>query len=93
MAALILVTQRRADVLASVRSQMTLELTILTEQKVAKIIELVEELRRDSPAVHDRIDTEAHDMATKADPQAVHGAIDEINRESQVAVDQQRHNP
>jgi uncharacterized membrane protein len=93
VAVLILATQRRADVLAGVRSQMTLELTILTEQKVAKIIELVEELRRDSPQVRDRVDSEARDMATKADPHAVLGAIDETNREMRATIDQEQHDP
>jgi uncharacterized membrane protein len=72
---------------------MTLELTILTEQKVAKIIELVEELRRDSPQVRDRVDSEARDMATKADPHAVLGAIDETNREMRATIDQEQHDP
>ena len=54
---------------------------LLTEQKAAKIIELVEELRRDSPEIHDRIDSEARDMATRADPHAVLGAIKKIDKE------------
>src|ERR1700687_2624855 len=47
MGALILTTQRRADHLGELREQMTLELAILTEQKAAKLIGLIEELRRD----------------------------------------------
>ncbi len=78
MAALILTTQRRADRLASRREQMTLQLAILSEQKAAKIIALVEELRRDSPQIKDRVDAEAQAMATRADPQAVSEAIKEI---------------
>jgi len=41
MTALILTTQRREDQLASHREQLTLELGILSEQKAAKIIELL----------------------------------------------------
>ena len=85
VAVLILATQRRADELAYVREQMTLELAILTEQKVAKLIELVEEFRRDSPEVQDRIDSEAHDMATRADPHAILGAIKETDKEMRAA--------
>jgi uncharacterized membrane protein len=81
IAVLILVTQRSADKLADVRGQMTLELALLTEQKAAKIIELVEELRRDSPQVRDRVDSEASEMSTRADPHAVLGAIKEIDKE------------
>lgn len=81
MAILILVTQRNADRLADVRGQMTLELASLTEQKVAKVIELVEELRRDSPEVRDRVDSEAHEMSVRSDPHAVLGAIKAIDSE------------
>jgi uncharacterized membrane protein len=52
MAGLILGTQRRADLLASHREQLTLELAILAEQKTAKTIALLEELRRDLPMLH-----------------------------------------
>jgi uncharacterized membrane protein len=69
---LILTTQRREDELASYREQLTLELAILSEQKSAKIIALLEEMRRDSPAL---IDEEAAAMAVAADPQAVLDAI------------------
>jgi uncharacterized membrane protein len=81
LAALILTTQRRADRLASHSEKMTLQLALVSEQKTAKIIELLEELRRDSPQIKDRVDTEADAMATRADPQAVSEAI----RESHVA--------
>ena len=75
MGVLILTTQRRADRLASRREQMTLELASLTEKKVAKVIALIEELRRDSPQVVDRVDDEAQAMASRADPHAMLGAI------------------
>jgi uncharacterized membrane protein len=75
MATLILTTQRRADQLASHREQMTLQLAILDEQKTAKIIALLEELRRDSPEIRDRVDVEAQAMAAPADPLAVSDAI------------------
>jgi uncharacterized membrane protein len=47
--ALILTTPRRGDQLAEHTEQMTLELAILSEQKLAKIIQLLEESRRDNP--------------------------------------------
>lgn len=72
---LILTTQRRADRLAGHREQLTLELAILGEQKSAKIIALLEELRNDNPALRDRVDTEADAMSVAADPQAVLDAI------------------
>ena len=72
---LILITQRRENELTERREQLTLELSIIAEQKTAKIIELLEELRRDHPAIHDRVDQEADDMSKHADPQAVLEAI------------------
>ncbi len=53
---LILATQRRADSLAGHREQLILQLAFVSEQKTAKIIGLLEELRRDSPQLRDRVD-------------------------------------
>lgn len=77
MTLLILATQRREDQLASRREQLTLQLGILSEQKAAKIIELLEELRRDLPMLQNRVDHEAAAMSVPADPQAVFEAIKE----------------
>ena len=79
MTALILTTQRREDQLASHREQLTLELGILSEQKAAKIIHLLEELRRDNPMIADRVDLEAEALSTPADPQAVLDALKETH--------------
>jgi uncharacterized membrane protein len=65
IAILILASQRRADKLADARERMTLELALQNAQKVSKVIELLEELRRDSPSVPDRTDLEAEDMSTR----------------------------
>ncbi len=81
MTMLILTTQRREDELATHREQLTLELAILSEQKAAKIIELLEELRRDNPHIHDRHDPQAEEMAKPADPQAVLDAIKDTHEE------------
>ncbi|HEX3407052.1 MAG TPA: DUF1003 domain-containing protein [Caulobacteraceae bacterium] len=72
---IILITQRRADSLASLRAQLTLELAILGEQKTAKVIDLLEEHRRDNPLMANRPDPEARDMAKPADPDVVLEAI------------------
>lgn len=74
---LILTTQRRDDQLASYREQLTLELAILGEQKSAKIIALLEEMRRDNPNLRDRYDAEAEAMSVPSDPQAVLEALKE----------------
>ncbi len=79
IAILILASQRRDDLLANRREQMTLQITLLTEQKVGKLIELVEELRRDLPNIHDRVDLEAMEMTGKPDHAA---ALNEIQDRS-----------
>ncbi len=75
MTVLILVTQRHEDEMMNHREQLTLELAILSEQKSAKIIALLEELRRDNPMIHDRHDEEAAALSTPADPNSVLDAI------------------
>lgn len=84
IALLILTTQRRQDQLAQHREQLTLELTILSEQKTAKIIQLIEEARRDNPNLRNRVDEEAAAMAVPADPQSVLNAIKETHAEAEL---------
>lgn len=76
---LVLATQSREDELARHREQLTLELAILSEQKSAKIIQLLEALRRDHPDIADRIDDEAGAMSEPTDPHAVLDAIKSNN--------------
>ena len=71
----ILAAQRRASILADLRAQITLEHSILAEQKAAKMIELLEELRRDDPLIADRSDPQAERMASPTDTETVAGAI------------------
>lgn len=72
---LILITQRRENQLSEARDQLTLELAIVNEQKSAKIIALLEEMRRDLPNLPNRPDLEAEQLATPADPQVVLDAL------------------
>jgi uncharacterized membrane protein len=80
IAVLILGSQRRADRLANLREQTTLELALLTAEKASKIIDLLEELRRDSPGIADRIDLEAVEMAGKRDHETMLNVIQEIDK-------------
>jgi uncharacterized membrane protein len=72
---LILITQQRDDQLAAHREQITLQIAIMSEQKSAKIIQLLEEMRRDDDGLCNRVDTEAAEMSLPADPQAMLNAI------------------
>ena len=51
--------------------------TVLTKQKAAKIIDLVEELRRDLPNVKNRHDTEAAVLKQSKNPNLVLAVLDE----------------
>ncbi len=77
LAIVILITQNRQARLAERRAQLDLQVSLLTEQKIAKLIALVEELRQDMPSVRDRLDLEAQAMAEAADPHAILDALEE----------------
>jgi len=72
---LLLVAQKHEDELNAHRDTLTLELAILSEHKIAKVIQLLEELRRDSPHVQDRDDPQAEQMAEPADAGSVLAAV------------------
>lgn len=67
----VLVQQTRQDKLAEQRSHLILQINLLTEQKIAKLIKLMEELRQDLPTIRDRDDWEAQIMQQSTDPQVV----------------------
>jgi len=72
---LLLAAQKHEDELNAHRDTLTLELSILSEHKIAKVIQLLEELRRDSPHVQDRDDPQAEQMAEPADAGSVLAAV------------------
>ena len=72
---MILATQAREEVAARHRAQLTLQLASLSEQKIAKVIQLLEEQRRDSRILPDRIDAQAAEMSEAEDPRHVLGRI------------------
>ncbi len=67
----VLIYQTRQEKLSEQRSHLTLQLNLLTEQKIAKLIALVEELRTDLPNVKNRYDLEAALMQQATDPQVI----------------------
>jgi uncharacterized membrane protein len=71
----VLIYQTRQEKLSEERSHLTLQFNLLTEQKIAKLISLVEELRTDLPNVHNRDDDEAEVMKQATDPHAVLGVL------------------
>lgn len=77
MTAGVLVRQGRQEHFAEQRAQLNLQLDLLTEQKIAKLIALIEELREDLPTVRDRHDPEAEAMQQPVDPYTVIETLEE----------------
>jgi uncharacterized membrane protein len=77
VATVVLIKQNRFAKLAEQREHLDLKVTLLTEQKVAKLIELIEELRLDSPNIKNRPDAEAASLKQSMNPEQVLAALDE----------------
>ena len=69
--------QERFAKLAQQREHLDLKVTLLTEQKVAKLIDLLEELRRDLPNVSNRHDPGAIALQHSMNASEVLAALDE----------------
>ena len=76
-ATVVLIKQNRLAKLEEQRAHLDLQVNLLTEQKVTKIINLLEELRHDLPMVKDRHDAEAIALQQPTDPHVVLAALDE----------------
>ena len=68
---MVLTTQNQQAKRFSQRGNLELQVNLVAEQKIAKLIALLEELRRDLPSVRDRVDPVADAMAEPVDHQAV----------------------
>lgn len=71
----VLIRQNRMGRLAAHHSHLDLQVNILTEQKVTKILQLVDELRRVQPAPHDAPNAEVAALTTPADAGAILEAV------------------
>ena len=76
IATLVLITQDRQSKLSEKRGHLDLQINLLTERKIAKVIALLEELRRDLPNVRNRPDPEARAMEARIDTRAVADALE-----------------
>jgi uncharacterized membrane protein len=72
----VLIRQNRMSRLADHHAHLDLQVNLLTEEKTSKIIQLLEELRRDMPDVRTKDDDEAAELAKPADAKAVLTAIE-----------------
>jgi uncharacterized membrane protein len=82
MTVVVLTTQNRQATLAEQRRHLDLQINLLTERKVSKVIEMLAELRHDLPSVHNRLDPEAEVMKEPVDP---HTALTALNQTLQEA--------
>lgn len=76
-AIVVVAKQNRLAGLAEHRAHLDLKVMLLTEQKAAKLIDLIEELRRDLPDVENRHDSDAATMKVSMKPDAVVAALHE----------------
>ena len=76
-ATVVLIKQGRLARIEEQRAHLDLQVNLLTEQKTTKIIDLLEELRRDLPMVKNRHDPEAAALQHPTDPHLVLAALDE----------------
>ncbi len=82
MTTAVLITQNRQAKVTEQRRHLDLQITLLTERKVSKLIALVEDLRKDIPSVEDHKDSEAQAMKEPVDP---HTALTSLNKTLQSA--------
>jgi uncharacterized membrane protein len=82
----VLVTQNRQAKVDRRQAQLDLQISLAIDQRAAKIISLLEELRRDSPNLRDRVDKEADLLQTALDPHEVvtvlENRLDEAGQET-----------
>ncbi|WP_407541199.1 DUF1003 domain-containing protein [Deinococcus radiomollis] len=75
---IVLVAQARQGQIAEQRNQLQLQFAVLNEQRSAKIIGLLEELRSDLPNVRDRIDEDAEVLGQPTKPEAILQAMETL---------------
>lgn len=85
MTIFILTTENRLNAHDFRRDRLDLQINLLTERKISKVIEMLESMRRDSPTIPNRNDPEAREMGQASDPHALFKALDERTTENSAA--------
>jgi uncharacterized membrane protein len=73
----VLIRQNRMAQVAEHRAHLDLQINLLTEQKVTKLLQIMDAPRRDLAERHGRPDDEASEMTKPADTHALMHAIKE----------------
>jgi uncharacterized membrane protein len=71
----VLIRQNRMAEMAVHRSHLDLQINLLSEQKITKLLQMVDELQREMPAARSRPDAEVAEMTRPADAHALMHAI------------------
>lgn len=67
----VLITQRRQARMTEMRRHLDLQVSLLIERKVTRLITMIDELRRDMPSVETRHDPQTEAMKESVNPQTV----------------------
>lgn len=78
----VLITQNRQSKFAEQRRHLDLQVSLLVEQKVTMLIELMDELRRDLPSVEHDTNPRIEALKEPVDPKRVLHSLDETWRET-----------
>lgn len=73
----VLIRQNRMSKLANNHAHLDLQVSLLAEEKTSKIIEMLEDLRRDMPDVSNKVDRDAEELANPTDTKAVLSVIEQ----------------
>jgi len=87
MTTIILITQNRQGGYAQRNAHLDLQVNILAEQRTAKIVALLEELRRDLPNVRNRVDPVADALQHPLHPHDINSALEEHQVAAALATD------
>ncbi len=75
MTSIIVITQSRQGKVAERSAHLNLQISLLVDQKIAKVIQLMEEMRHDSPTLRNRRDELAEEMQVAVDPSQIASMI------------------
>jgi len=82
-ATLILITQNRQDRMTERRTQLDLEVSLLLDQKMSKLITMVDELRRVHPALENGTDPQVEALKKTVDPHETLESLEQLLNEEE----------
>jgi uncharacterized membrane protein len=82
-ATMILITQNRQDTLVEQRTQLDLQVSLLLDQKISKLITMVDQLRQVHPDLEDGTDPQAEAMKQTVDPHQSLKTLEQLLEEDQ----------